>query len=111
MATNYGQDNIGEVVLTVYDISMGAAKFIAPLILGNSPGSEPIDIIPHSGIIIGGIEYFFSGGIRTEFHHDFVQQCGLGSPVKKLNLGVSKRSWREWSGWIEENSHLFTCGT
>ncbi len=109
MTANYGVDEVGEVILTVYDISMGAAKFLLPLFLGDS--SESIDMIPHSGIVIGGIEYFFSGGIRTEFHHEFVQKCGLGSPVEKLNLGMSKRSWREWSEWIEENSHRFTCGT
>ncbi len=107
--SNYGLDDIGEVILTVYDISMGAAKFIIPMLLGDS--SESIDMIPHSGIIIGGIEYFFSGGIRREYHRSFVKKCGLGSPVKKINLGVSKRSWGEWNNWIQDNSHRFTCGT
>ncbi len=108
--SNYGSENdVGEVILTVYDISMGTAKFIVPILLGDS--SESIDIIPHSGIIIGGIEYFFSGGIRREHHHDFVKKCGLGSPVKKINLGMSKRSWREWNNWIQGNLYQFTGET
>ncbi len=107
--SNYGSNEVGEVILTVYDISMGTAKVLVPLFLGDT--SKSIDVIPHSGIVIGGQEYFFSGGIKRDNHSDFVKRCGLGTPVKKINLGVSKRSWNEWNNWLQHNLDLYTCQT
>ena len=49
------------VRLHVYDLSQGLARNMSMSFLG-----VHIDIIPHTGIVCYGNEYFFSGGIQVQ---------------------------------------------
>ena len=49
------------VVLHVYDLSRGMARAMSQPLLGFA-----VDIIPHTGLVVYGREYFFSGGIVSE---------------------------------------------
>ena len=42
----------------VYDISQGMARAMSSAIVG-----KQIDIIPHTGIVFEGKEYFYGGGV------------------------------------------------
>lgn len=49
------------VELLVYDLSGGAARGLSGALLGFE-----VDIIPHTGLLVHGIEYYFSGGVQRE---------------------------------------------
>lgn len=49
------------VELLVYDLSGGAARGLSGALLGFE-----VDIIPHTGLVVHGIEYYFSGGVQRE---------------------------------------------
>lgn len=49
-----------EVILHVYDLSMGMAASLSQSFLG-----VKIDLIPHTGIVIRNREYFYGGGIQA----------------------------------------------
>lgn len=50
-----------KVVLRVYDLSQGMAKVLSPSIIG-----KQIDGVWHTGIVVYGKEYFYSGGIQMQ---------------------------------------------
>lgn len=54
-----------KVQLHVYDLTGGMAMQMSPMLLGRQ-----IDGVWHSGVVVGGVEYFFGGG---------VQQCAAGA--------------------------------
>jgi hypothetical protein len=56
-----------EVYLHVYDLSMGMARQLAPALLG-----VQIDIVPHTGVVLGATEYFYGGGIQALAPHQVV---------------------------------------
>jgi len=47
-------------VLHLYDLSMGMARSLSAAIVGTQ-----IDLIPHTGIVVYGNEYFYGGGIQV----------------------------------------------
>ncbi len=70
------------VELAVYDLSRGMAGQLSTQFLGTR-----IDIIPHTGILIYGREYFFGGaGIQHEDPFQFRQMRGI-YPVQVIPLG------------------------
>lgn len=48
-------------MLRVYDLSQGMAKVLSPSLIG-----KQIDGIWHTGIVVYGKEYFYSGGIQMQ---------------------------------------------
>jgi hypothetical protein len=49
-----------DVVLHLYDLSMGMARAMSMAFIG-----KQIDCIPHTGIVVYGHEYFYGGGIQV----------------------------------------------
>ena len=48
-----------EVYLHIYDISQGMAGSLGPMLLG-----MPLPHgIPHTGVVLGGVEIFYGGGM------------------------------------------------
>ena len=82
------------VVLHVYDISMGAAAGMSQMLLGRR-----IEIIPHTGVVLDGTEYFFGGGIQALPHAQVPQMFGL-QPVERLPLGVTARTKDETRAFL-----------
>jgi|AntAceMinimDraft_5_1070358.scaffolds.fasta_scaffold165201_1 hypothetical protein len=46
-------------------------------------------MIPHTGVVVFGQEYFFGGGIQRSSHAAFVASHGL-PPVQLLSLGTTR---------------------
>lgn len=82
------------VELAVYDLSRGMAGQLSTQFLGTR-----IDIIPHTGILIYGREYFFGGaGIQHEDPNQFRQMRGI-YPVQVISLGTTSVSREEFHAW------------
>jgi hypothetical protein len=69
------------VYLAVYDISKGWAKWLSRLLLWRR-----IDYAPHTGIIIYGNEYFWSGGLQKSTHEEFMNSWKV-EPIELFELG------------------------
>ncbi|PNH05105.1 Desumoylating isopeptidase 1 [Tetrabaena socialis] len=71
----------GEAVqLYVYDLSNGLARQLSPMLLGHM-----VEAIYHTGVAVGGIEYFFGGGVQR----CIAGQTPFGEPMRKVELGVT----------------------
>ena len=90
---------MSEVVLHVYDLSMGMARMLSLGILG-----KQIEGIWHTGIVVFGQEYFYGGGICIE------RPSGTpyGTPVQKVNMGTTNRTPEEFNQFLKSVSHRFT---
>jgi desumoylating isopeptidase 1 len=67
-----------KVTLNVYDLSNGLARQMSRMILG-----KQIDMIPHTGIVVYGIEYYYGGGICK----GAPAGTPYGKPVQNIALG------------------------
>jgi len=68
------------VTLHMYDLSDGLARTVSPWLLGQQMGG-----IWHTGIVVQGREYYFSGDI----YHDEPGGTRFGSPTKRIPLGFT----------------------
>ncbi|GIL46232.1 hypothetical protein Vafri_3262 [Volvox africanus] len=69
-----------KVILYVYDLTNGLARSLSPMLLG-----QQIDAIYHTGVVVGGIEYFFGGGVQR----CIAGQTPFGPPLRTVELGVT----------------------
>ncbi|KAG2500934.1 hypothetical protein HYH03_000759 [Edaphochlamys debaryana] len=67
-----------KVKLHVYDLTNGMARSLSPMLLGRQ-----IDGVWHTGVVVGGVEYFFGGGV----HRCVAGQTPFGTPMKVEDLG------------------------
>ncbi|KAL7570032.1 hypothetical protein ACA910_017073 [Epithemia clementina (nom. ined.)] len=85
-----------KVHLAIYDLSHGMARQLSAQFLGGP--QYAIDVIPHSGIIVYGQEYFFGAGIQSESPALFRQMTGM-MPIQTLSLGrttVTRTMFEQW---------------
>ncbi|GAX19886.1 hypothetical protein FisN_1Lh647 [Fistulifera solaris] len=83
------------VQLAVYDLSQGMARGLSAQFLGPA---HAIDIIPHTGIVVYGREYFFGGGIQSEPPDLFRRNTGL-HPIQIISLGTTTVTQVEFERW------------
>ena len=91
-----------DVQLAIYDLSHGMARSLSAQFLGPD---HALDIIPHTGIIVFGREFFFGGGIQSESPQQFRQMMGI-RPVQVLSLGrttISKAQFEQWCREVSQN--------
>jgi len=93
------------VTLNLYDLSMGMASSMSQSLLG-----KQIDYVPHTGIVFGGYEYFFGGGIQMLPPSQVVQAFGI-SPIRTISLGTTTKSKAEFHRWIDSVRPQFTQQT
>jgi hypothetical protein len=79
----------------VYDLSQGMARGLSAQFLGPA---HAIDIIPHTGIVVYGREYFFGGGIQSEPPDLFRRNTGL-YPIQIIPLGTTTVTQTEFERW------------
>lgn len=96
--TSDGNTNPGEEVqLAIYDLSHGMARSLSLQFLGPD---HAIDIIPHTGIIVFGKEYFFGsmGGIECLDPSQFRATRNIHPIETKLlgRTGVKKDEFDNW---------------
>lgn len=107
MATqsNQGTSSKHEVKLAIYDLSQGMAGALSAQFLGPN---HAIDIIPHTGIIAYGYEYYFGqSGIEKADPSHFRSSRGL-HPIDIHHLGethVTQHEFEEWCRQHMTNGH------
>jgi len=94
-----------QVVLAVYDLSMGMAAQMSQAILG-----KKIDYIPHTGVRVFGYEYFFGGGIQR-LPPQVVQSTFQMQPIQLLPLGETSVSEAEFQTFLRSINSRFTEAT
>ena len=91
-----------EVTLHVYDLSQGAARAMSMQFLGIQ-----LDIVPHTGIVVYGKEYFYSGGLQSEPAAAFAQM--YHTPVHStVSLGTTEVPEELFSEFLAERRAAFT---
>jgi hypothetical protein len=87
-----------EVYLAIYDLSHGMARNMSAQFLGPD---HVIDMIPHTGIVVFGKEYFFGGGIQAVEASQFRRMSGM-QPVQTQRLGWTTVSSTEFDAWCQQ---------
>ena len=93
------------VTLRIYDLSMGMAAQMSQALLG-----KQIEYIPHTGIVVYGVEYFFGGGIQKMPPSQVESTFGL-RPVKTEVLGTTDISQDDFHTFLAGNSEVVTTTT
>ena len=66
-----------KVTLLAYDISMGMAKTMGPMLIG-----QQIQALYHTALVVYGREYYFGGGICN----DLPKSTPYGKQIAEINL-------------------------
>eukprot|EP00965_Chrysotila_dentata_P177173 5851961-Pleurochrysis_carterae.AAC.1 len=82
------------VTLLVYDLSGGAARAMGRQLL-----NIDLDVLPHTGIEVYGIEYFFSGGVQK-----------LGESIPACLAGALADSCCHWAWSVCKSISQRNCG-
>jgi len=93
MTTTTATEETFEVCLAVYDLARGMARSFLQQ-------QADIDIIPHTGVVCYGREWFFGDGIQSEAPHEFRRNTGM-QPVQELVLGRTRVPRRQWEQWCQ----------
>jgi len=81
-----------EVQLAVYDLARGMARTF----LGAQGGG--IDVVPHTGLVVYGREWFFGDGIQSEDPEQFRRSTGM-VPYQLLSLGRTTVPLWQFEQW------------
>ena len=87
-----------EVHLAVYDLSRGMARSLSGQFLGPD---HALDIIPHTGLVVYGKEYFYGGGIQSETPDRFRRSTGM-FPISQELIGRTTVSQAEFEQWCAQ---------
>ncbi|GMI26771.1 hypothetical protein TeGR_g7308, partial [Tetraparma gracilis] len=92
------------VTLAIYDLSSGLAASLSLPLLGVS-----IPLVPHTGVLLNGEEFFFGGGIQRTSHRAF--QARFGGAVLKyyVDLGRTAATPADVDAWLSANAHRYTA--
>mmetsp|Transcript_10708 Transcript_10708/g.21136 ORF Transcript_10708/g.21136 Transcript_10708/m.21136 type:complete len:527 (-) Transcript_10708:314-1894(-) len=91
-----------KVELWVYDLSHGMARAMSAQILG-----KQIDLIPHTGVVVYGSEYYYGGGIQAAYPGT----TAAGTPVEKITLGVTSIPQKIFHEYLRGVSNKYTPQT
>ncbi|KAH7691597.1 PPPDE peptidase domain-containing protein [Dioscorea alata] len=88
-----------KVTLNVYDLSQGLARQLSMSFLGKA-----IEAIWHTGVVVYGEEYYFSGGIQ----HDPAGRTPYGTPIHVIELGFTHIPKDMFGDYLQEISPRYT---
>eukprot|EP01071_Lankesteria_metandrocarpae_P000500 Lankesteria_metandrocarpae@DN1067_c0_g1_i1.p1 len=91
-----------EVQLRIYDISLGVAAELSPMLLGKRIGG-----IWHTGVHVYGLEYFFGGGILSMPPEELERSYNM-NPKRVLSLGFTQKTKSEFHKQLAEWTPKFT---
>jgi hypothetical protein len=97
------------VQVAIYDLSQGMARALSAQFLGGP--EHAIDIIPHTGILVYGKEYFFGGGAGISVEDPNVFQTTRGiRPIEITTLESTSVTQAEFEDWCVQqvNSGLYS---
>ncbi|CAL9089181.1 unnamed protein product [Musa textilis] len=98
---NMAEDGF-KVKLHVYDLSQGLARQLSATFLGKT-----IEAVWHTGLVVYGKEYYFSGGIQ----HDPAGKTPYGTPVRVVELGVTHVPEEVFEEYLQEISPRYSAAT
>ena len=90
------------VRLRVYDLSMGMARQMSQQLTG-----QQFDLIPHTGIEVYGIEYFFGGGVQSLPPATVEATFGM-KPCEVVDLGETAIPQPIFEEYLKEVEPRFT---
>ncbi|KAG6497573.1 desumoylating isopeptidase 1-like [Zingiber officinale] len=91
-----------KVKLHIYDLSQGLARQLSTTFLGKA-----IEAVWHTGLVVYGKEYYFSGGIQQ----DTAGRTPYGTPMRVVELGVTHVPEDVFVLYLQEISPRFTAET
>jgi hypothetical protein len=97
------------VRLMVYDLSHGMLSQFAPQIAGILGGLR-LDIIPHTGVEVFGLEYFYGGGIQRQPHSRVVETYRM-RPHRIDTIGTTRKTKEELEAFITSLQARFSVAT
>ena len=96
---------VEQVRVNVYDLSRGMAKAMSGALLG-----KQLDWVPHTGVVVFGMEYFYGGGVQMLPPSDVVARFGI-TPVQTLELGPTELTREVFHDYLAEVSPRYTHET
>lgn len=93
------------VQLYVYDLSQGMARAMSMQFLG-----VQLDLVPHTGIVVYGQEYFYSGGLQAMPKDAFAHARGLPS-CEIVDLGDTEVPQEIFEEFVDARREDFTAQT
>lgn len=84
-----------DVTLVIYDLSRGMARNLSAQFLGPQ---FALEIIPHTGLVVYGREYFFGSGIQSEDPLGFRRSTGM-YPIQSESLGRTSLTRAQFENW------------
>jgi hypothetical protein len=102
-STNTQSQSQFKVQLAIYDLSQGMAQNLSRQFLGPN---HVIDMIPHSGVLVHGMEYYFGGGIQSSRPDVFSRQHGGMQPVMMLDVGVTNVTKADFERWLRHTASM-----
>ena len=87
------------------DSSPLAAPTVPPRPPSCAAAFPQIEAIYHTGIVVGGVEYYFGGGIQAAP----VGQSPFGEPMRILDLGVTHLSAAVRAELLDDLSQRYTA--
>ncbi|XP_042469624.1 desumoylating isopeptidase 1-like [Zingiber officinale] len=91
-----------KVKLHIYDLSQGLARQLSTTFLGKA-----IEAVWHTGLVVYGKEYYFSGGIQQ----DPAGKTPYGTPMRVVDLGETHVPEDVFELYLKEISPRFTAET
>ena len=91
-----------QVQLAIYDLSQGMAKALSAQLLGPD---HAIDMVPHTGLLVFGKEYFFASGtgVAVEAPEVFRTTRNL-APRQILEVGTTEVTPSDFDEWCRRQS-------
>jgi hypothetical protein len=88
------------VVLLVYDITMGMARGMSMMMIG-----QQIDAVYHTSLVAYGREYYFGGGICN----DAPKTTPYGKPIQEIALGHTEIPKEVFEDFLKDIAPRFTA--
>ena len=88
-----------KVTLLVYDITMGMARGMSMMLIG-----QQIDLVYHTSLMVYGREYFFGGGI-CNMHP---KSTPYGKPVEEIHIGETEIPREVFEDYLKDLDHKYT---
>jgi hypothetical protein len=88
------------VSLLIYDITMGMAKNMSMMFIG-----QQIDAVYHTSLLAFGKEYYFGGGICKSLP----KQTPYGKPIQEFTLGHTEIPEEVFEDYLKDISHKYTA--
>lgn len=89
-----------KVTLLEYDITMGMARSMSMMFLG-----QQVDAVYHTSLLVYGREYYFGGGILN----DAPRTTPFGKPINEVPLGETEIPREVFEDFLKDIAYKYTA--